>query len=254
MFYISCIPMLCLGVSLMDRISSGIPGLDKLIVGGIPSGYSMSLKGPPGSGKTTMALQFLIEGARKGETGLYVSFKEPLSRVQHISDGYGWNIEKQIDEKIFLETLSTDDVFERSIPSLLALIERYDAKRVVFDSLKKVVTGAKPFMKDEVEVDFDTFLRKLEQMGVTTIFVTNRENLQPEKIVFDALDFIFDGILILDIRIVGGEARNYVYVQKMRATAIDHGFRPLIFGKHGLEVRSKESVSARVKGFFGDEE
>ena len=66
--------------------------------------------------------------------------------------------------------------------------------------------------------------------------------------------FIFDGIIILDIRIVGGLARNYIYIQKMRATRIDHGFRPLIFGKNGLETRTKESVSNRVKGFFGDEE
>jgi KaiC/GvpD/RAD55 family RecA-like ATPase len=65
------------GTSLIDRVRIGIDGLDEAIGGGFPRGGLILLGGCPGTGKTVFSTQFLVEGARSGEPGIYVSFTEP---------------------------------------------------------------------------------------------------------------------------------------------------------------------------------
>ena len=73
----------------------GIPGLDDMIEGGIPDGYSVLVTGGPGTGKTTLGMQFLYEGARKfGEKGLYVTFEENPENMRRNFSKYGWDLDE----------------------------------------------------------------------------------------------------------------------------------------------------------------
>ena len=82
------------------RVSTGIPGLDDLIEGGIPEGSTVLVSGGPGSGKTILSLQFLIAGATKGEKGVYISLEEDTNRLRdYISKVFEWPLEKLLREK-----------------------------------------------------------------------------------------------------------------------------------------------------------
>src|SRR6476620_6896355 len=75
------------------RIRTGIPGLDDILCGGLTQNRVYLVEGSPGTGKTTLALQFLMEGIRQGEKGLYITLSETKEELHEIADSHGWNID-----------------------------------------------------------------------------------------------------------------------------------------------------------------
>ena len=76
---------------------TGVPGLDDVLLGGLTMGRIFLLEGNPGTGKTTMALSFLREGARRGERGLYVTLSETEQELRSGAESHGWEIGPEID-------------------------------------------------------------------------------------------------------------------------------------------------------------
>ncbi len=76
-----------------NRLPTGIPGLDAITGGGLPRNYVYLIQGDPGSGKTTMALQFLLEGARHGETSLYITLSESAEELRQVAVSHGWDLD-----------------------------------------------------------------------------------------------------------------------------------------------------------------
>ncbi len=76
-----------------DRVRTGIPGLDPILGGGLPANALYLLKGAPGTGKTTFGLQYLVEGARRGETCLYLGLSETRGQLTAIARSYGWSLD-----------------------------------------------------------------------------------------------------------------------------------------------------------------
>ena len=77
----------------VPRASTGIPGLDDILGGGLPKDRLYLVKGTPGVGKTTMALQFLIEGARRGERVLYLTLSESEDEIRQVASSHGWSLD-----------------------------------------------------------------------------------------------------------------------------------------------------------------
>lgn len=129
---------------------TGVPGLDSIMDGGLPANCIYVVQGEPGSGKTTLALQFLIEGARRGETVLYITFSETRREVQKVARSHGWDIEKvSIIDLSLLESQylseSQTTLFHPSeielteiTDKILAEIDRLKPNRVVFDSVSEM--------------------------------------------------------------------------------------------------------------------
>jgi circadian clock protein KaiC len=78
----------------MDRVKTGVVGLDALVEGGFPKGSVVLLSGSPGTGKTIFALQFLVEGCKNGEKGFYISFEENRQSIIDQARQFGWDLEK----------------------------------------------------------------------------------------------------------------------------------------------------------------
>ncbi|HEY0825009.1 MAG TPA: ATPase domain-containing protein, partial [Ramlibacter sp.] len=76
-----------------DRASTGIPGLDDVLGGGLPSRHIYLVEGDPGSGKTTLGLHFLLEGVRRDEKGLYVTLSETATELRTVAASHGWSLE-----------------------------------------------------------------------------------------------------------------------------------------------------------------
>ena len=100
------------GPALQARASTGIVGLDEILGGGLPTNHLYLIDGEPGTGKTTLALQFLLAGADRGERGLYVTLSESRAELVQVAESHGW-------------TLETVDVFELSAEESGASDEGY---------------------------------------------------------------------------------------------------------------------------------
>ena len=79
------------------KARTGVPGLDDILLGGFATGRLFLLEGSPGTGKTTMALSFLLEGAKEGERGLYVTFSETEHELRVGAQSHGWDLDDKID-------------------------------------------------------------------------------------------------------------------------------------------------------------
>jgi len=132
-----------------QRASTGIEGLDSILDGGLPMHHFYLVEGNPGSGKTTLGLQFLMEGAARGESGLYVTLSETQQELETVAASHGWSLDgMEIFELMTQEGLSME--YEQSIlhPSevelgettrgVMAAVQRLKPVRVVFDSLSEM--------------------------------------------------------------------------------------------------------------------
>jgi circadian clock protein KaiC len=132
-----------------DRCPSGIEGLDNILAGGLPSKCFYLIQGDPGSGKTTLALQFLLEGIRRGEKVFYVTLSETTAELRMVAESHGWSLEglpllemTAIESLVRPETQTT--VFRPSEIDLAKVskmltdhIAKIGPARVVFDSLSE---------------------------------------------------------------------------------------------------------------------
>lgn len=127
----------------LERVPTGVDGLDPMIGGGLWSGSTTLLVGPTGSGKTTVALQFALEGVRRGEPALYVHFQENPSQLRRAIDGLGTSAEQLIAAGL---TLRYESPVELQIDSIIVdIFERIKGgtvRRVVVDAIGDLVTAA----------------------------------------------------------------------------------------------------------------
>jgi circadian clock protein KaiC len=131
-------------------VSTGIPGLDNILGGGLTKDRLYLLEGDPGSGKTTMALQFLIEGARLGETVLYITLAENNVELQAVAQAHGFRMDGVVVHEVIPEEslLGSGEQYTALHPSevelgetntlILEMVERLNPVRVVLDSLSEL--------------------------------------------------------------------------------------------------------------------
>src|SRR5215212_8348328 len=132
------------------RASSGIEGLDYILGGGFPRNRMYLVKGDPGSGKTTLAMQFLLAGARQGEAGVYATLSETEEELRDVARSHGWSLDgiTICDLQTSEESLKADSQYTLFHPAevelsettrtVLEAVEHIRPKRVVFDSLSEM--------------------------------------------------------------------------------------------------------------------
>ncbi len=132
-----------------SRVPTGVPGLDDILLGGLPKGHTYLVEGQPGTGKTTLGMQFVMEGRRAGESCLYVTLSESKAELEEAAQSRGWSLEgipiaEFVPEEASLKDEERYTVFHPSevelattIKKLLAEIERVGPERLVIDSLSE---------------------------------------------------------------------------------------------------------------------
>jgi circadian clock protein KaiC len=154
------------------RLATGVAGLDDMLGGGLPAGYSMLVAGPSGSGKTILATAFLAEGARRNEPGVIVAFEQTpsQSRTHTIDDLV------RAGKVGLLNTRSLDLSIDEIVLRLLNLIKRADAKRVVIDSLSGFELAVAPSFREDFRQSLFRMVAVLSGVGVTVLMTSELED------------------------------------------------------------------------------
>lgn len=222
------------------RITSGIPGLDKLIDGGFVDGDVYLVTGGTGTGKTLFCCQFLWEGIQKGEPGIFFSLEEHPEDVIHDAEVFGWDFEKYIDKKKFV--IEYRDPFEMAdITTLIKdKIKKLGAKRVVIDSTS--IFGMVFKDPSELRQRLYELIKSLKETGAVVLMTA--EILEDAKGLsrYGVEEFVADGVLVLNYMKIGTDAFGSIEIRKMRRTDHEHGLFPTKITKKGIEI-GKESMS-----------
>jgi len=226
-----------------QRVSTGIPGLDEVLKGGLTARRLYLVEGDPGAGKTTLALQFLLEGARHGESGLYVSLSETREELEAVAASHGWDIGALgICELTTTEdTLRPDAQYTMFHPSEVELsdttkavldeVERIKPTRVVFDSLSEMRLLAQNPLRYRRQI------LALKQFFIgrncTVLLLDNRNAADSDR----QLRTIAHGVILLEQHAPEfGASRRRLRVEKMRGISYREGYHDFVIRTGGLDV------------------
>ncbi|WP_324760097.1 RAD55 family ATPase [Haloarcula montana] len=227
------------------RISSGVPGFDELVEGGLLTDRLYVVSGPPGSGKTTFCSQFITQGAKEGDSCLYVTMHETKTELMQDMSGYEFGFDRAIqsDAVQFLNLVTENG--KRTITQfgseggltnrLVAYIRQNDIERVVIDSTMLL----QHFMND-VGDEITGFLSALKQTEATTLLIS--EMTDPSS--YSDEHYLAHGVIFFHNFLEGGSMTRGLQVIKMRGTAIDCDIRQIQFSDEGLRVLPDQKVES----------
>ncbi|WP_354335129.1 ATPase domain-containing protein [Undibacterium sp. GrIS 1.2] len=154
------------------RISVGVKGLDVMLGGGLPMGYSLLVVGPSGSGKTILATEFLAEGVRNGEKGVIAAFEKSPSQLL---SGQLNSLVRDMKVGV-IDTRSLDLSIDQTLHDLIDMIKKLQAKRVVIDSLSGFELALAPEFQEDFRGSLYRMIAELTGMGVTILMTSELED------------------------------------------------------------------------------
>jgi len=220
------------------RVSSGIKGLDKLIEGGFEVGSVALVSGGPGTGKTTFCLQFLIDGVKKGENGLYISFEETAEDLARDAKNFGWDIIPLIKSKKLIILHFSPFEYDKFKEDFGSIIKKYDIKRIAIDS----ITGVGYYLKDIYDVRKNVWeLNKVIKEKGCTAIMTSEVISEESNSRFGVEEFIADALIVLHYGGLGGDFDRSLQVIKIRRTNQKKGIFPYKITKTGISIGSTQA-------------
>lgn len=225
----------------VERTKSGIKGLDELISGGFPRESTIMVTGGPGTGKTTLAINYLVSGAVDyKEKGVYISLEEdPQRTINNIKGSFSWPIEELIKKKMLKFIRAELYDFDKLKIMIEDEVESMKAKRLVVDPTTIIsLFFEKPFEVRRSILDLDRTVKKL---GCTTLMICEVPEGTKGISVFGVEEFVADGIIIMHY-LEDGKFNRALSIRKMRATRHDIGVHPIEITKDGIVVYPSERI------------
>lgn len=227
-----------------DLCKTGIAGLDSMLGGGFPRGAINTVSGPTGSGRSTLALQFLVNGARKyGETGLYVAIEESHEQIYRHMSYKGWNLEELERSKqlLFLDYPPHEvDQFLSQNSAIGELVETMGVSRLVIDSIMPIALLFAD--QDERKKGFLEIINNIRKWKTTTM-ITAEEAPIPGRTLPRTnygIEALSDGWIHMDYRIGKKEERmRGIEVLKMKGANPMMKRFPLGISDTGINVKVK---------------
>lgn len=221
------------------RISTGVTGFDKIVDGGFLDNSINLVVGSSGSGKSIFSVQFLVEGIKKGEKCLYITFEEKKDEFFQNMQGLGFDLyglEKKGDF-VFLEYTpeKVKTMLEEGGGSIENIILTKKIKRVVIDSITSFeLLFDDDLKKREASLSLFGMLRKWD---CTTLLTYEAD---PEDKTSQTLEFESDSIILFYFRRKGAERKRLLEVLKMRGTKHESGLYEFEMGKNGIKIKNKK--------------
>ncbi len=223
--------------TVVERAHTGTAQLDQMLGGGFPRASTTVLQGASGTGKTILALQFLLEGARKGEPGIFFTLEESPGQLRELARGFGWDLQ-DFEQRGLLSfryfspvEMSTDAFLHRK----RALVKQFGAKRAVLDSLTSMALGV-PSEQRFKELVY-AMNKHFRAQGVTLILnMEVAEMLGSAQLSGQGISFAADNIVQLKYVELEGKLERGLSVLKARGIRHASDVRRLHIGDGGLSV------------------
>ena len=227
----------------VEREPTNIPGFDKMIDGGFVKNSLNLVSGGPGTGKTIFAMQFLLEGVKVGQKGLFISFEEECDNLMGDAMVFGWDFRKlEKQEKCFFFTCKPME--EPNLQMKISeIIKGNKITRVVIDSIS---VFAMMFKEDAYRIrkEFYKLADFLKKMGCTVLLTSEIAGEAPLDISAGGgslsrdgiIEFIADSIITVHNSGIGGEGDRAIRVLKMRRTNHTKGPVPMNITKKGMQI------------------
>ncbi|GLH66316.1 ATPase domain-containing protein [Geothrix edaphica] len=197
------------------RLTMGVPGLDDMLGGGLPAGYSLLVAGPSGSGKTILATAFLSEGVRLGEPGVIVAFEQTPSQ--------SWT--RTIDELVragkigLINTRLLDLSIDEIVQHLIDLIQKMKATRVVIDSLSGFELAVAPTFREDFRESLFRMITVLSGLGVTVLMTSELEDRYTDlRFSSYGSAFLTDAIIVQRYIEMNSRLKRVMAVVKVRGS------------------------------------
>jgi circadian clock protein KaiC len=238
------------------RIETGIAGLDDILGGGLPQGHLYLIEGDPGTGKTTLALQFLLAGIRQGENVIYVTLSESRKELEEVAGSHGWSTESlQIYEMAGDDDLRPEAQYTVFHPSeveladtITAILEQVDAtqpQRVVFDSLSELRMLARDPLKYRRQIL--ALKRHFAGRNCTVLLLDDRTAEGSHDL---QLQSIAHGVIMMQsLERDFGIKRRRVEVRKLRGSSYREGFHDYTIATGGLSIYPRLIAAEHKPGF-----
>jgi circadian clock protein KaiC len=242
------------------KARTGVPGLDDILSGGLSEGHVFLLEGNPGTGKTTIALRFLLEGAEAGERGLYITLSETDRELRAGAASHSWTIDGNIDvfELVPPESLlsadqqqtllySSDLELGETINLIFERFERIKPKRVVLDSLSEIRLLAQSSLRYRRQIL--SLKHYFARHGATVLLLDDLTAETMDKTVHS----VVHGVIMLEELLPNyGAERRRLRVSKYRGTAFRGGFHDFIIRTGGVVAFPRLVAAEHRTGYARD--
>ncbi len=233
---------------LEHRLSTGAKPLDEMLGGGIPRGYSVLVAGPSGSGKTVLSNQFIIEGAKRGETGIVAIFeKRPNDYLQTTPRGKDFErlVRQKKLEVLYLRPL--DLSIDETLLEIQNAVKRLGAKRAVIDSLSGLELALAPTFRADFRESMYRMMGALTGLGVTVMATVELADSYTDlRFSPHGIAFLTDAIIVQRYFELDGYLKRAVGVVKVRSSAHSKEFR-----EYEVSAKGGLVIGERLKGLKG---
>jgi len=219
----------------MDRVPSGVPGLDELIEGGFVPNSVVMVAGEAGTGKTIFCTQYIWNALCMGDNGVYVTLQQTADEIRNDVALFGRDFRRAEEMNqcriVFIEPQDIKKIIE----TILRNVKEIKAKRVAIDSISMICEYADK--RRDVRYNLGYLFRQLKKMGVTTLTSSEVEEGSTLLSRYGIEEFLVDGVIILrcGVDVVGGKPRS-LYIKKIRRTKHDLNTHPFEITERGVKV------------------
>jgi len=227
-----------------ERVSSGVYGFDELVEGGFENGSVNLVVGDSGSGKTIFALQFLIDGLKKGKTCLYITFEEKKEEFYKNMLDFGWNLEDyEKKNKFFFLEYNPEKVkamIEEGGGEIENIVFKNKISRLVIDSVTSfALLFEDELQKREASLALFDIIRKWKCTSILTL----QEDPKNRKGESSSLEFETDSIILIYFVREKKKRERFIEVLKMRGTRHSNEIHPLEISNKGFYVSKKVYIN-----------
>jgi circadian clock protein KaiC len=235
------------------KVPTGIAGFDEITCGGLPRNRNTVLLGGPGSGKTLFALQTLVNGALRGEPGIFVAFEENTRQIVSNAASFGWDLPELERKKLFLldaqpraEHIAGGDFdLVGLLAGIAAKAHEMGARRIVFDSIDMLLSALDSIPKERREIH--RLIEWLNDSGMTGLITSKlEESAGHASHRYGFMQYMADCAVRLNQQTVDRISQRELQVLKYRGSAFSENAAPMVIGARGIEVAH---ISATERSF-----
>ncbi len=225
----------------MERIKTGIPGLDKIMHGGIPKSQTLLVSGTSGTGKTILCSQYLFNGVTKyNENGIFLSLEEPPSSIRENLKEFGWHMDsfERAKRLAFLkyDPYHIEDVFD----ILESTIREINAQRVVIDSISALGLHVKD--SSELRRMIFNLSEILRRLDCTTILTSEIVPGSFGLSRYGVEEFVADSLIVLYYERIKSGFSRAIQIWKMRGSSHSETLHPYDINNKGIAVSPSEDA------------